>query len=118
MVLERHPDLIEAHLLRKRWGLAEEEEPEIDEPTSPEEGPPFLLHRTGVSFADIGGMEEVKEQIRLMVLYPLQYPEIYQTYSRQAGGGIHCYTDLPAAARRCWRKPPPPRAGCLCSTWR
>ncbi|MDW8290002.1 MAG: AAA family ATPase [Armatimonadota bacterium] len=90
-LLEQYPDLIEAHLLRERWGLADSEVADVEEPLSSEDETPFPLSQPSVSFADIGGMEEVKEEIRLMVLYPLQHPEIYQTYGRQMGGGVLLY---------------------------
>lgn len=44
-----------------------------------------------VTFEDIGGMESVKEQIRLNILYPMQKPEIYEAYGKRIGGGILLY---------------------------
>ncbi len=44
-----------------------------------------------VTFEDLGGMEEVKEQMRLQILYPLQRPEIYEAYGKKIGGGILLY---------------------------
>lgn len=100
-LLQRHPDFIEAHILMERWEITDTEVPDRDYPPPDSEmdiiegrsseEPPFLVHQPGVSFADVGGMDEVKEQIRLLVLYPLQHPEIYQTYGRQMGGGVLLY---------------------------
>lgn len=47
--------------------------------------------RQGVSFADVGGMDELKEEIRLKIVYPLQYPDLYKAYGRRTGGGILIY---------------------------
>lgn len=47
--------------------------------------------RFGASFADVGGMEELKEEIRLKITYPLQYPDLYKAYGRRTGGGILIY---------------------------
>lgn len=47
--------------------------------------------RFGVTFADVGGMEELKEEIRLKIIYPLQYPDLYKAYGRRTGGGILIY---------------------------
>jgi transitional endoplasmic reticulum ATPase len=44
-----------------------------------------------VSFQDIGGMEALKEQIRLNIIYPMQKPEIYEAYGKKIGGGILLY---------------------------
>jgi SpoVK/Ycf46/Vps4 family AAA+-type ATPase len=40
------------------------------------------------TFADVGGMNAVKEQIRLNIIYPFQRPEIYTAYGKKIGGGI------------------------------
>ncbi len=44
-----------------------------------------------VTFEDLGGMEEVKEQVRLQILYPMQRPDIYEAYGKKVGGGILLY---------------------------
>jgi transitional endoplasmic reticulum ATPase len=43
------------------------------------------------TFADIGGMDALKEKIRLSILYPLQKPEIYAAYGKKVGGGMLLY---------------------------
>jgi transitional endoplasmic reticulum ATPase len=53
---------------------------------------PWLIReRPGVRFADVAGLEEVKEQIRLKLLYPFTHPELAETYGIQAGGGLLLY---------------------------
>jgi transitional endoplasmic reticulum ATPase len=47
--------------------------------------------RNAVTFADVGGMEELKEEIRLKITYPLQFPDLYKAYGRKTGGGILIY---------------------------
>ena len=47
--------------------------------------------RFGVSFADVGGMEELKEEIRLKIIYPIQFPDLYKAYGKRTGGGILIY---------------------------
>jgi len=47
--------------------------------------------RTRVAFADVGGMEALKEEIRLKIIYPLQFPDLYKAYGRRTGGGILIY---------------------------
>ena len=43
------------------------------------------------SFADVGGMEGIKEEIRMKILYPLEKPELFQAYGKKAGGGVLLY---------------------------
>lgn len=44
-----------------------------------------------ITFEDVGGMNALKEQIRLNIIYPFQHPEIYEAYGRKSGGGILMY---------------------------
>lgn len=43
------------------------------------------------SFKDIGGMEDVKEEIRMKIIYPLQNPKLFSKYGKSAGGGVLLY---------------------------
>jgi SpoVK/Ycf46/Vps4 family AAA+-type ATPase len=49
------------------------------------------VERPKVTFANVGGMEAVKEQIRLKIIHPLTHPEIYKAYGKTIGGGILMY---------------------------
>jgi SpoVK/Ycf46/Vps4 family AAA+-type ATPase len=49
------------------------------------------VEKPQVSFSDIGGMEELKEQIRVDIIYPFEKPEIYAAYGKKVGGGILLY---------------------------
>jgi transitional endoplasmic reticulum ATPase len=55
------------------------------------EGPSAELERATIDFSGVGGMEKLKEEIRLKIIYPLQKPEIYRAYGKQIGGGILMY---------------------------
>lgn len=46
------------------------------------------LERPEIRFADVGGMEELKEQIRLKIIHPMQHPDLYAAYGKKAGGGM------------------------------
>jgi SpoVK/Ycf46/Vps4 family AAA+-type ATPase len=50
-----------------------------------------LAERPDVTFADVGGMAEVKERIRMAIIYPLQRPEVFAAYGKRAGGGLLLY---------------------------
>ncbi len=49
------------------------------------------FERPKISFADVGGMEHVKEQVRLKIIHPIQHPEVYKAYGKKIGGGILMY---------------------------
>lgn len=49
------------------------------------------LQRPTISFADVGGMEPLKEQVRLKIIHPLTQPDIYKAYGMAIGGGILMY---------------------------
>ncbi len=44
-----------------------------------------------VNFAAIGGMEDVKNEISLKIIQPLNHPELYKAYGKKIGGGILLY---------------------------
>jgi SpoVK/Ycf46/Vps4 family AAA+-type ATPase len=52
---------------------------------------PLEMERPRINFKDIGGMDAIKEEIGVKILYPLKHPEIYQAYGKKAGGGILMY---------------------------
>lgn len=44
-----------------------------------------------VTFADVGGLDEIKEQIRKRIILPFQKPTLYQKFKKRVGGGILLY---------------------------
>lgn len=44
-----------------------------------------------ISFADVGGMDAVKEAIGLKIIEPLRHPELYRAYGKSIGGGLLLY---------------------------
>ena len=49
------------------------------------------LERPTLKFADVGGMDGVKEEIRMKIILPLQQPDLFKAYGKKAGGGILLY---------------------------
>ncbi len=47
--------------------------------------------RPAITFADVGGLDDLKEKIRLRVLYPLKRPELYSAFGKKVGGGLLFY---------------------------
>ena len=49
------------------------------------------FERPKVNFDDVGGMEALKEEIRMKILYPLQNQELFKAYGKSVGGGVLLY---------------------------
>jgi SpoVK/Ycf46/Vps4 family AAA+-type ATPase len=99
--IEIDPKLAERELA-ERLGIddahASFEESDVDELgrqraawEPPTAGPDVTIERPKVGFAEVGGMESVKEQIRLKIIHPLRHPELYRAYGKAVGGGILLY---------------------------
>jgi len=54
-------------------------------------GAPVEVERPRITFQDVGGMEKVKDEIRMKIIYPLQRPELFKAYGKPVGGGILMY---------------------------
>ena len=60
--------------------------------------PPAMDPRPGaapsadpVTFGDVGGLDAVKEAIRMRIVLPFQHPEVFAAYRKKPGGGILMY---------------------------
>lgn len=63
--------------------------PAGDLPSSADSG--LELERPTLAFADVGGMERVKEEVRMKIILPLRQPELFKAYGKKIGGGILMY---------------------------
>jgi SpoVK/Ycf46/Vps4 family AAA+-type ATPase len=52
---------------------------------------PIPQAHEGITFADIGGLEAVKDQIRRKIIKPFTSPGLFQAFKRKAGGGVLVY---------------------------
>ena len=50
-----------------------------------------FLEKPNVKFSDVGGLQNVKKEIDLKIIKPLDNPEIYAAYGKKIGGGILLY---------------------------
>ena len=53
--------------------------------------PQDIVERANVSFKDVGGLDALKEQIRMNIIYPFQQPELFKSFGRKIGGGLLLY---------------------------
>ena len=44
-----------------------------------------------ITFEDVAGLEDVKDEVRKKVLLPLMHPELYEGYDKKNGGGLLLY---------------------------
>ena len=49
------------------------------------------VEKPKIAFKDVGGMDALKEEIRLKIIHPLAHPELYKAYGKTVGGGILMY---------------------------
>lgn len=60
-------------------------------PTEQETGDNPFLEKPDISFSQVGGMENVKEEIRIKIIQPLTNPDLFKAFGKKAGGGILMY---------------------------
>ncbi len=67
---------------------------EITAGSGPDPAPdpnPNPVERPATNFGDVGGMDSVKDEIRIKIIHPLAHPELYAAYGKAVGGGILLY---------------------------
>ncbi|MEW5986404.1 MAG: ATP-binding protein [Chloroflexota bacterium] len=47
--------------------------------------------QAALTFAEVGGLEEVKKAIHKLIILPLLRPDVYRRYGRQSGGGVFLF---------------------------
>jgi transitional endoplasmic reticulum ATPase len=82
--ISQDPSLQDSELV-DRLGVKQTQGFETDAPA------PEGIEKSSICFEDVGGMEEVKEEIRLKIIYPLTHAEMYRAYGKSIGGGILLY---------------------------
>lgn len=50
-----------------------------------------VIQDTNITFDDVGGMDELKEEIRMNIIFPFKNPDLFIQYGKKAGGGILLY---------------------------
>ena len=49
------------------------------------------IEKSKIAFKDVGGMESVKEQVRMKVIHPIEKADLFKAYGKSVGGGILLY---------------------------
>ena len=50
-----------------------------------------VIERPRITFADVGGMDALKEEIQVKIVHPITHADLYKAYGKTAGGGILMY---------------------------
>ncbi|HEX6986478.1 MAG TPA: ATP-binding protein, partial [Planctomycetaceae bacterium] len=83
--------------LEERLGIGADEAAEVVEGRvrafrdAPDGESPVEVERPKVTFADVGGMDGLKDEIRMKVVYPLTHAEMFKAYGKSVGGGVLMY---------------------------
>jgi SpoVK/Ycf46/Vps4 family AAA+-type ATPase len=64
--------------------------PDADDEEKSSAGPADV-ERPNLAFADIGGMDSIKEEIRMKIIHPLKNPQLFKAYGKKIGGGVLLY---------------------------
>jgi len=91
-------DVMAADLeLASRLGIGAAEAEEVSDGRvragweEPADGPVIEIERPKVTFNDVGGMDALKEEIRMKIIYPLAHADLFKAYGKSVGGGILMY---------------------------
>jgi SpoVK/Ycf46/Vps4 family AAA+-type ATPase len=49
------------------------------------------VEKPNISFNDVAGLEQVKNEINRLIIQPLKYPDLYKKFKKKMGGGILLY---------------------------
>lgn len=52
---------------------------------------PAEIERPKLTFADVGGLEDLKHEIHMKIIAPLENAELFKAYGKSVGGGILMY---------------------------
>jgi len=77
------------HKGQKRGGRPATREREGDE--GPEASDWIVSEKPDISYDNVAGMEDVKQEIRLKMIYPFSHPELADRYGVNVGGGVLLY---------------------------
>lgn len=86
-------DCDEQHRSPRKAGApgARARQPEKEGDNGADAGDWVVREKPTIGFADIAGLEDVKQDIRLKMIYPFTHPELAQRYGIPIGGGVLLY---------------------------
>ena len=73
----------------RRGGTAKEQSQESEGSSSADQW--VVKEKPSIRFDDVAGLDDVKEDIRLKMIYPFQHPELAARFDIRPGGGVLMY---------------------------
>jgi len=90
--IEANPDLAEDDLTESLGDLWKDDVPtSITLEVSSTDTPELNICQPDIDYSNVGGMDSLKEEIRMKAVYPLQKPDLFAAYGKRAGGGVLLY---------------------------
>ncbi len=83
-------DKIDAEILNK-MSVTNEHFKNAKKKTNPSSLRETIVEKTSVKWSDVGGLEETKQQLQEMILFPLKYPDKFIKFGMNASRGILFY---------------------------
>lgn len=73
------------------WDTLVPKGPETDPAPEDTAAPEAPKGRPTVDFSAVGGLDALKDRIRMKIIHPFKKPELFKAYGKKAGGGILFY---------------------------
>ena len=51
----------------------------------------LFMEKPDIDFSSVGGMDDIKEEIRIKIIHPLHNADLFKAYGKKTGGGILLY---------------------------
>jgi transitional endoplasmic reticulum ATPase len=90
-LLDLARDCVKAKGENRRAGTAAPAESSSESDGSKNGSQWMVKEKPTLRFADVAGLEEVKQDIRLKMIYPFQHPELAERFGVRPGGGVLLY---------------------------
>jgi transitional endoplasmic reticulum ATPase len=91
-LLDLARDCVKAKSESRRPGAPSREEPSSESEGSNKDGGQWMVReKPTLRFDDVAGLEDVKQDIRLKMIYPFQHPELAEKFGVRPGGGVLLY---------------------------
>lgn len=91
VALTEHGALFEQDDEGEEDDFEDDDEDDEDDASYAEDELHVKMEKPKINFNDVGGSEEVKEEIRMKLLYPMQNAELFRAYGKKMGGGVLLY---------------------------
>jgi transitional endoplasmic reticulum ATPase len=92
-VLQEQPNFKDAEIdaVLRMPGIETGADPDMLLQELSQPGAQYFMEKPTMKFADVGGMQQLKNEISLKIIQPLKNPAMYKAFGKKIGGGILMY---------------------------